>query len=451
MAAFLFFKLCDIIKTMENNFIEKIENKNKFAWLKKPFVLYFVVILLIISFGAGILIGKKQGKLTVVTEPETVIQNGEEFGKVNDKNTNLPEYFKKDVNFSLFWEVWNTIQNEYIDKPVGETKLLYGATSGLVSALKDPYSVFLTPEPAKEFQDDLKGKFEGIGAEIGIRDSVLTIISPLSESPAEKAGLKPKDRVVEINKENTQGISLNDAVLKIRGEKGTPVVLKIYRESDNQFHEITIIRDEIKIVSVKWEIKENNIGYIKITNFNHDTDARFKQAVNEIILQNPKGVILDLRNNPGGYLDRSVTIASYWLEIGKTVVQEESATGDKKQYLANGQAQLKNYPTVVLVNQGSASASEIVAGALQDYKIATIIGMKTFGKGSVQTLRNFSDGSAIKLTIARWLTPNNRQIDSVGIEPDEIIDLTEEDFKNEKDPQLEKAIEILGESEKLKN
>ena len=163
---------------MENNFIEKIENKNKFAWLKKPFVLYFVVILLIISFGAGILIGKKQGKLTVVTEPETVIQNGEEFGKVNDKNTNLPEYFKKDVNFSLFWEVWNTIQNEYIDKPVGETKLLYGATSGLVSALKDPYSVFLTPEPAKEFQDDLKGKFEGIGAEIGIRDSVLTIISP---------------------------------------------------------------------------------------------------------------------------------------------------------------------------------------------------------------------------------------------------------------------------------
>ncbi|MCG2686553.1 S41 family peptidase [Candidatus Parcubacteria bacterium] len=427
---------------MKNNFIEKI---HKFSWFNKPLALYLVLVLLIVSFGAGMMIGKKQGKLTIVTEPEVVKNEAqEEYGKVTGKESSLPEYLKNEVNFSLFWEVWNKIQTEYIGRPVGETELLYGAASGLVSALQDPYSIFLPPEPAKEFKDDLQGKFEGIGAEIGIRDKLLTIISPLPESPAEKAGLKPKDRIIEIDGQSTENIFLNEAVTKIRGEKGTSVVLKVFRESDNSFHEITIIRDTIKIVSVRWEMKDEKIAYIRITNFNSDTDIRLRKIVDEVILKNPQGIILDLRNNPGGYLDRSATAASYWLSAGTTVVFEESANGDKKQYLANGQAQLKDYPTVVLVNSGSASASEIVAGALQDYKIASIIGETTFGKGSVQNLSEFSDGSAIKLTIARWLTPNGRQIDLKGIEPDVEVEITEEEFKDGKDPQIDKAIEILN-------
>ncbi len=426
-----------------NNLINS-ENNNKIKWFKRPLALYLVLVLLIIAFGSGMMIGKKQGKLTVVTEPDVVVSdNQEEYGKVSGKDASLPEYLKNQVNFSLFWEVWNKIQQEYIDRPAGETKLLYGAVAGLVSALEDPYSVFLTPEPAKEFKDDLQGKFEGIGAEIGIRDKILTIISPLPESPAEKAGLKPKDKVIKINNESTENISLNQAVRKIRGKKGTSVVLKVYRERDNKFHEITIVRDTIKIVSVRWEMKDEKMAYVRITNFNSDTDVRLRKIVDEILLQDPQGIILDLRNNPGGYLDRSVTIASYWIEAGKPIVQEQSANGDKKQYLANGKAQLKDYPTIVLVNTGSASASEIVAGALQDYNVATIVGQTTFGKGSVQNLSEFSDGSAVKLTIARWLTPHGRQIDLTGIEPNEIIEITEENAKNGVDSQLDKAMEIL--------
>lgn len=412
--------------------------------LKKAVALYIVIVLILIGVGVGILIGQSFTRLQVVTEPDVVTANGEEYGKVTNKTEPLPEYFKNDVDFSLFWEIWNKIQTEYVEKPVGETRLLYGAVAGLVNALDDPYSIFLEPEPAKEFTNDLSGKFEGIGAEIGIRDDLLTIISPLSESPAEKAGLKAKDRVMEIDGASTKDMSLNEAVLNIRGEKGTTVVLKVFRESDNEFHEISIVRNTIKIASVKWEMKDD-IAYIKITNFNSDTDSRFKQAVDELLLNNPKGVILDLRSNPGGYLDRAVDIASYWIEQGKVVVKEEFADkNDNMDYLAQGNAQLKNYPTIVLVNLGSASGSEIVAGALQDYGIATLVGETTFGKGSVQGLEEFFDGSAVKLTVARWLTPNGRQINVIGIDPDEVIELTEEDWDAERDPQLDRAIELLS-------
>lgn len=419
------------------------QKRSLFSWIKKSVVLYLVIVLVLISFGGGVLIGQKYGKLKVVTEPKAVIENGEEYGKVTGKDQPLPDFLKKDVDFSLFWEVWNRIQQEYIDRPVGETKLLYGALAGLVASLRDPYSVFLEPEPAKEFTDELEGHFEGIGAEIGIRDNVLTIISPLPESPAESAGLKAGDQVVEIDSYSTENISLNEAVRRIRGKKGTTVTLKVFREKDSGFHEITIIREVIKIVSVKWEMKAGDVAYIKVTNFHGDTNARFKQTVEEILIKNPKGIVLDLRNNPGGYLDQAVTIASYWLPQGQVVVQEEFAAGERRQHLANGQAQFKAHKTVVLVNQGSASGSEIVSGALQDYGLARLVGEKTFGKGSVQNLEELSDGSAVKLTIARWLTPNGRQINVEGIEPDEVVELTEEDFKEGRDPQLDKALEML--------
>ncbi|MFC1622503.1 S41 family peptidase [Patescibacteria group bacterium] len=427
---------------MQNDIMYEIENKKK--WIHKSISLYLVIVFVLIALAGGFALGKNYGNIKVVSS-ERVEKDGKEYGKVLNKEQVTPDYLSSDANFGLFWDVWNKIQNKYIDKPVGETSLLYGALSGLVSALDDPYSIFLPPEPAKEFQDDLKGKFEGIGAEIGVRNNLLTIISPLTDSPAEKAGLRAKDRVVEIDGTTTENMSLNQAVSLIRGDKGSTVVLKVYRESDNLFHEIPIVRDTIHVVSVEWEIKQDNIAYIKITNFNSDTNSRFRQAVNEVLLKNPKGIILDLRNNPGGYLDRAVDIASFWLPAGKVVVQEEFADKQNtQQYLASGKAELKDYMTIVLVNGGSASASEIVAGALRDHGKAKLIGEKTFGKGSVQSLEELAGGSAIKITVARWLTPNGNQIDVVGLEPDEVVELTVEDYQNEKDPQLDKAIELMN-------
>ena len=426
---------------METSLNNSNLNKPK-KWLKKSISLYLAIVLIITSFAVGLSVGKS-GNIKVVTNAGNVQTENGTYGKVAGKSDALPEYLQKDVDFGLFWDVWEKIQNEYVDHPTGETQLLYGAISGLVSSLDDPYSVFFPPEPAKEFTDDLSGKFEGIGAEIGIRDNLLTVISPLSESPAESAGLKARDRILEIDGYKTDSLSLNEAVQRIRGEKGTTVTLKIYREKDNNYHEIKITRDVIKIVSVKYEMKEGNIAYIQITNFNQDTLSRFKSAVDEVILQNPKGIILDLRSNPGGYLSTAVDISSYWVDPGKVVVKEEFSEDEVQDYTANGSAQLKNYPTIVLVNGGSASASEIVSGALQDYGLAKLVGEKTFGKGSVQNLEELSDGSAVKLTIARWLTPNDRQIDVVGIDPDEVVEMTEDDYNNNLDPQLDKALELL--------
>jgi len=411
--------------------------KPKQLFFKKSLPVYLTVIFVIIAFTLGLLL--KSPDIVVSDNQSELIKYGEVTG---DKIT-VPEYLKKDVNFSLFWDVWQLIQNNYIDRPMAETKLFYGAMAGLVNALGDPYSIFLAPEDSKKFSDDLKGEFDGIGAEIGLRDQIITIVSPLPDSPALKAGLKAGDKVTEINSVSTENMDLNEAVNRIRGKKGTTVKLKIFRPSENNYKDINIVRDVIKIVSVRWEMKDNNIAYLQITNFNEDTDQRFKTAVKEILSKNPKGLILDLRNNPGGYLDRAVEIASYWLEPGAVVVQEEFAGPDKKPYLANGRAEFKNLKTLILVNGGSASASEIVAGALQDYGLAQLVGEKTYGKGSVQSLEELSDGSSIKLTVARWLTPKNRQINVVGIEPDIKIELTEEDFNQGKDPQLDKAMELL--------
>lgn len=414
-----------------------LENQPQQSIFKKSLPVYLAVVLVIIAFTAGLLLNNKS-QVTDNSQNEPI-----KYGQVTGNKTTVPEYLKKDVNFSLFWDVWQTVQDNYIDRPIGESKLLYGAMAGLVNALNDPYSIFLEPQESKKFSDDLKGKFDGIGAEIGLRDQIITIVSPLPDSPALKAGLKAGDKVIEIDSVSTKNMDLNEAVNRIRGKKGTTVKLKIFRPSDNKYKDISIVRDVIKIVSIRWEMKENEIAYLQITNFNEDTEQRFKSAVKEILLKNPKGLILDLRNNPGGYLDRAVEIASYWLEPGQIVVQEEFSGGEKKPYLANGAAQFKNLKTIILVNGGSASASEIVAGALQDFGLAQLVGEKTFGKGSVQSLEELQDGSSVKLTVARWLTPKNRQINVVGIEPDVKVELTEEDFNQGKDPQMNKAMELL--------
>jgi carboxyl-terminal processing protease len=352
----------------------------------------------------------------------------------------------QDVDFNLFWEVWDELKTQYVDKDkLNDKKLFYGALKGMVAAVGDPYTVFMNPKLAHEFKDDLAGTFEGIGAEIGIKNDVLTIIAPLPDMPAEKAGLRAGDKIYAINGESTAGITIDEAVRKIRGPKGTQVTLTIYRKGFDETKDITITRGTIVVKSVRTDrIKQNGkeIFKVKITNFNDDTLDLFNQAVHNIINLNPDGIILDLRNNPGGYLDTAIEIASEWIEDG-TVVIEQFSPENKNEYLARGRARLKSYPTVVLVNKGSASASEIVAGALQDYQKAIIVGEQTFGKGSVQTLETLEDGSSLKITVAKWLTPKGKCINEKGITPDVEVNYTKEDYDNDRDPQLNMAIKLL--------
>jgi len=426
---------------------DKEQTKQKKNFARRSIFIYIVAIALVLTFLAGFGLGESQN---VVTR-QVQTSEGFEFGTVDGKNQAPPEFLAQDVSFSLFWDVWETIQNSFIDAPIGETALLYGSIHGLVASLQDPYTVFLEPEVAEDFQQELSGKFEGIGAEIGIKNERLTIISPLSESPAERAGLKGGDRVMKIDDYDTTGISLNEAVRRIRGDKGTEVVLNVHRGEETNFREISVIRDEIKIVSVKWKIRDfeqtagqtHKVSVIEITNFHEDTSRRFREAANELLSLGAEAIVLDLRNNPGGFLDRAIDVASYWVESGGVVVSERFSADNTQNHLANGRAEFGGLPTVVLINGGSASGSEIVAGALQDNGLATLVGETSFGKGSVQDLRNFSDGSSLKLTIARWLTPAGRQIDGDGIEPDVEVELTEEDYDNDLDPQLDKAFELI--------
>ncbi len=359
-----------------------------------------------------------------------------------------PGIIVQDVDFDLFWEVWDAIEKYYVDRDkLSEKKMFYGALRGLVASLGDPYTVFMDPKIAQDFSADLAGTFEGIGAEIGIKNDVLTIIAPLPDMPAEKAGLKAGDKVYAISGESTVGLSIDGAVSRIRGPKNTEVTLSIARDGLDELLDITIVRGTIIVKSIRTDFRQDsNIFILKITNFNNDTESLFNSAVKEILEINPQGIILDLRNNPGGYLDTAIEIASEWAEDG-VIVTEKYSEEKRIEHLARGRARLKDYPTVVLVNQGSASASEIVAGALQDYDQAVIIGKKTFGKGSVQTLTNLEDGSSIKITVAKWLTPSGRSINDEGIEPDEEVDLTLEDYNENRDPQLDRALEILQSSD----
>lgn len=342
------------------------------------------------------------------------------------------------ADLTLFWETWDLIKEKYVDK-VNDQDLIYGAIKGMVNGLKDPYSAFMTPEESKQFSEDMQGSFEGIGAEIGIRDNILTIIAPLAGTPAEKAGLKPADKIIKINDQLTAEMTLNEAVRLIRGPKGTEVVLTILRDGDSK--EIKIIRNKIDIKSVKLEIKENNLVYLNISSFLQDTSQEFALAAAQILILKPKGIILDLRNNPGGYLDQAVEVAGWFVNRGEVIAIEDFGNNRKIEHKAFGNASLKNYPLVVLVNQGSASGSEILAGALRDLRNIKLIGEKTFGKGSVQELTNLENNSSLRLTVAKWLTPARYSIHEKGLEPDVLI---QDDPKTEEiDEQLEEAIKIL--------
>lgn len=357
----------------------------------------------------------------------------------------------QEVNFGLFKEVWEKVREKYVEQPINEQEMLYGALSGLVASLGDPYSSFLDPELSEIFMEEIVGSFEGIGAEIGIKNDQLVVIAPLNNSPAEKAGLKAKDRILEIDGLETSNLSLDYATSLIRGEKGTEITLLIQHEGEEEAREISIIREKINIQSVEGKIitsGENKIGYLKISNFNDDTLAGVKKLAASFNLSGLEGIIIDVRDNSGGYLETTVAVASEFIEEG-IILTEEFSNQETKAYSASGRPSLNGYPLVVLINGGSASASEILAGALKDHGLATLVGEKSYGKGSVQEYESLPGGSSLKITTAKWLTPQGNSIDQNGIEPDIEVALTLDDFNNDRDPQLDKAVEVL--TEKIKS
>lgn len=336
-------------------------------------------------------------------------------------------------------ELYSSLAQSF-DGQLDKTKLQEGLKEGLVEASGDPYTEYLNRDETKQFNEQLNGSFEGIGAELGKENESIIIISPISGFPAEKAGLQPKDVIIEINGESAFNLSITEAVQKIRGPKGTKVDLTIVRGGKRI--EVTIIRAEISIPSVKTEYKDD-IGIMRISRFGDDTVELATKAATEFSRKKVKGIVLDLRGNPGGRLDSSVKLSSLWLDVGKTVLEEKRADVLIRTYKSEGKGLLVGIPTVVLINSGSASASEITAGALKDNQAATIIGETSFGKGSVQELRDLDYGGVLKVTIARWFTPSGRNIDKEGIAPDKQVKISASNIKKKQDPQESAAIKLL--------
>lgn len=408
----------------------------------------------VLAVGAAFFAGLVYGKPVSSAAATLGNANGSSMASIIGVGTNPPDDVTVPADFKQFWELWRRLRDQYYQQPVDEQKMYYGAMQGLASSLGDPYTVYFEPKTAADFQSSLQGKFEGIGAEIGIKDDQLQIIAPLPDNPAEKAGLLAGDFILKIGDQDTNGMSVEKAVSLIRGPKGTNITLNIGRykvEKDAKGKEVktpitkdyTIMRDVIVVKSVKTKyIEDGKIAVIEITSFNQDTGTLFSKAVDEILAKDVKGLILDLRNDPGGYLDRAISVAGEW--VGDQAVVKERRQGKiVDDYHGTAGGRLKDMPTIVLVNQGSASASEIVAGCLQDYGLAKLVGTKTFGKGSVQDYSEFPDKSSVKITIAEWMTPKERSINKIGIEPDVKVELTSDDINANRDPQLDKAVEIL--------
>lgn len=361
-----------------------------------------------------------------------------------------PESKVEEHDLSQFWKVWDLLDEKFISasttKTLTDEEKINGAIEGLVKTYGDPYTVFLPPAENAAFSEDIAGNFSGIGMEVGLRNDVVTVISPLPDTPAERAGILSGDIVVKIDGESTEGMLIDEAVRRIRGEKGTEVVLSIFREGDSEIREVKVIRDTINIPTVKTE-KVGDVFIIRLFSFNAIAEMKMQEAIREYTESGAKSMILDLRGNPGGYLQSAVAIASYFLPTGKVVVREHFGEGnEEKMYRSQGRTLREFTPEkmVVLVDNGSASASEILAGALKEHKVATLIGVDTFGKGSVQELVSLPNGSSLKVTVARWLTPEGVSISDSGLKPDIKITRTPEQRLEGLDPQQEAALRFIS-------
>lgn len=351
-----------------------------------------------------------------------------------------------ELDFSLFWEVWDLVSNKYLDRPVNPQEMMYGAILGMVDSLGDPYTSFLEPAVNESVGDALGGRYQGIGAELGMRDNQIVIVAPFDGSPAKKAGVMAGDKILKIGDESTIGITVTEAVSKIRGSSGTKITLTLQYENEEP-REISITRGVITVSSVNWEDKGNGTVYIRVSRFGTETNDEWDDAVSNINISMKEldAVILDLRGNPGGYLESSVYLSEEFFS-NKTVLYEETATGEQIPFEAKRVGVFEKVPAVfVLVDGGSASASEILAAALRDNIGATLIGEKTFGKGTIQEAQDFTDGSGLHVTVAKWLTSKKEWVHNVGIEPDIVVEITSDDTHQGKDPQLQKALELADE------
>lgn len=352
-----------------------------------------------------------------------------------------------EVDFSPFWKAWNTIDEKYPNaSKVDNQARVYGAISGLLGSLEDPYSVFFAPEEAKSFEEEIAGNFEGIGMEVGIKDKILTVIAPLKDTPAFRAKIKSGDKILEINDKTTSGLSVEEAVKMIRGPKGTSVSLTILREGTDEPKKIEIVRDTINIPTLDTELREDGIFVIKLYSFSANSISLFRNAMKEFVESKSSKLLLDLRGNPGGYLDASVDMASWFLKGGKIIVTEDYGDNRPPEVFRSKGYDIfnNNLKFVILIDGGSASASEILAGALQDSGRAKLVGSQSFGKGSVQEVIKITPDTVLKITVAKWLTPNGNSISEKGLTPDYPVEITAKDIEMGKDPQLEKAVELLN-------
>ncbi len=360
-------------------------------------------------------------------------------------NTELRDIATSD-QFGAFWKAWQVLDEKYVtSSSTSVQNKIYGAIEGLTDSYKDPYTVFLPPVESKMFKDDIAGDFSGVGMEIGIKDKQLVVIAPMKDSPAERAGVKAGDAILSINGTSTLSMSTDEAVKLIRGPKGTEVKISFLPEGATKPVERKIIRDIIKIPTIDVVTKPGGITVISLYSFTAQSPELFRNALREFVLSGNTKLILDLRRNPGGYLDAAWDIASWFLPAGKIVVTEDF--GGKEQpivYRSKGYNIFTDkLRMLILVDNGSASASEILAGALKEHGVAKLVGVKTFGKGSVQELVSITSDTSLKVTVASWLTPNGHNLSKDGLEPDYVVPVTENDSSNKRDPQMEKAVELL--------
>ena len=400
----------------------------------RKIIIVSVFVSLIVGFGIGFWFasGEINSNLPIVRE-------------LINQNLGQPEK----LDFSLFWDVWNTLSAKYVDPTkLDNQKMLYGAISGMVDSLGDPYTVFLEPKISEKFQEEISGAFGGVGMEIGKRNNALTVIAPLKDTPAYRAGIKAGDKILKIDGKVTGDLSVEEAVNLIRGKKGTKVVITI---SDNgNTKDVELVRDVIKIPSVEWKLLNGDVAYLQVYTFNQNIDADFQKAVEQILKSSAIKLVVDLRNNPGGLLDSAINLSGWFLNDDQIVTMQEFRDGTREEFRSKGNSALRIYRTLFLINGGSASASEILAGAVNDNLNIQLVGEKSFGKGSVQQLEEFKNGSSLKVTIAKWLTPNGRSITDLGIEPNVEVKMPEDPEEGEieigtpgKDPQLDKALELL--------
>ncbi len=411
--------------------------------LERGYLVFLISLISLVLLGGsaatGYLVGKQQAPASAAST---------ELG--SDAKT-----LAKSIDLATFWESWSTLDKKFYGE-LSTDKRTDGAISGMVAGLGDPYTVYLAPKQNKIFKSSIEGKFGGIGAELEIRNSLLTIVAPIQDTPAERAGLKAGDVILKIDGKAVDTMSFVDAIDAIRGEKDSSVTLNIARPNENEPFDVTLTRDTITIKSVKEEDSWNNqeYGYIRINQFGDDTSTFFQQYLEKILSENKKGIIIDLRNNPGGLVNKAVDMAGMLIPnkvnspdknlAERVVLRETFKSAPEEVYRATNKAIAPELPIVVLLNEGSASASEIFAGALRDHGRATLVGVKSFGKGSVQDLVPLKNGGSIKVTIAHWLTPKGTEINEKGITPDVEVALGKDEKISTNDAQVAKALELLS-------